>query len=281
MTQDALKLMLCVAMALALTGCQGAETRRHGKVAKVWRQVSREQVLAQKEIPVYTYRVIRTYPHRTDSYTEGLLLHDGVLYEATGRYNESWLVKADLDTAKARRERVLPKRYFGEGVTVHKDRVYQLTYKSNIGFIYDKDTLKPIGSFHYPTQGWGLTTDGKQLIMSNGSAALMFLDPVTLERKRFIIVKDNISEVGFLNELEYVNGEVFANVWQTNLIARIDPKTGKVNGWIDLTGLNPEPKKLKYPYVLNGIAYDRRTRRLLVTGKCWPAIYEIELVPRK
>ena len=159
------------------------------------------------------------------------------------------------------------------------DSIYQLTYKSNVGFIYDKNSFKLKGGFHYPTQGWGLTTNGNELIMSDGSAALLFINPETLKQTRYIIVSDDKSEVGFLNELEYIEGEIYANIWKTDLIVRISPETGKVTGWIDLTGINPDPAKLKYPHVLNGIAYDKKKKRLLITGKCWPEIYEIELVP--
>jgi glutamine cyclotransferase len=207
-------------------------------------------------------------------------MHDGYLFEGTGRYDQSKLLKIDLDTGKVIQQLALGPRYFGEGITIFQDHIFQLTYKSNLGFIYDKDSFDLKKAFHYPTQGWGMTTDGTELIMSDGSAALIFLDPKTLQQKRYITVSDDKSEVGFLNELEYVNGEVYANVWKKNLIARISPKTGKVTGWIDLTGINPDPAKLRYPYVLNGIAYDKKSGHLLITGKCWPELYEILLVPR-
>ena len=260
-------------------GIQNADAKQDGNISGALEQVSREEILSQKKIPVFTYRIQKTYPHNITSYTEGLLMDNGYLFEGTGRYGKSDLFKSNLETGQVFKQRALDPLYFGEGVTIFKDLIFQLTYKSNTGFIYDKESFALKGTFRYPTQGWGLTTDGNELIMSNGSAALVFLDPETFNQKRYIVVSDNKGQVGFLNELEFVNGEVYANVWQTNLIARINPKTGKVTGWIDLTGINPDPEKLKYPDVLNGIAYNPKTKRLIVTGKCWPNLFEIELVP--
>ena len=260
-------------------GIQNADAKQDRNISGVLEQVSREEILSQKKIPVFTYRIQKTYPHNITSYTEGLLMDNGYLFEGTGRYGKSDLFKSNLETGQVFKQRALDPLYFGEGVTIFKDLIFQLTYKSNIGFIYDKESFSLKGTFRYLTQGWGLTTDGNELIMSNGSAALVFLDPETFNQKRYIVVSDNKGQVGFLNELEFVNGEVYANVWQTNLIARINPKTGKVTGWIDLTGINPDPEKLKYPDVLNGIAYNPKTKRLIVTGKCWPNLFEIELVP--
>lgn len=241
-------------------------------------QVTRDRIVEQKDIPLYTYKIIKKYPHHTTSYTEGLEMSGDFLYEGTGLFTKSRLIKQNLRTGDILEGKVLDGRYFGEGITVLGDEIFQLTYLSNTGFVYDKDNLKVKREFQYPAQGWGLTHDGKHLIMSDGSSALIFLDPQTLSVAYYVIVSDNIGRVGFLNELEYVRGAVFANVWQTNFIARVSPKSGKITGWIDLKGLNPDPEKLKYPYVLNGIAYDEKTGRLLVTGKCWPEIFEIELV---
>ena len=266
---------------LGLCGCSAADINQRRKACDDLGQANREEILSQDTIPVFTYKIIKTYPHDVTSYTEGLLMHDGYLYESTGRYGQSRLLKIDLETGEVIQQKKLGPHYFGEGIILFKDQIYQLTYKSNVGFIYDKDSFDLKGFFHYPTQGWGMTTDGNELIMSDGSAALIFLDPKTLSYKRDIIVFDDESEVGFLNELEYVNGEVYANIWQTNLIARISLETGKVTAWIDLTGINPDPAKLKYPYVLNGIAYDNKSGHFLITGKCWPRVYEIALVPIK
>ena len=248
--------------------------------SKVNAQVDRDYVLAQKSVPVFTYKVLRSFPHESSSYTEGLVIDDGLLYEGTGRYGRSSLYRKELSSGAQVKSIDLDDRYFGEGVTVLGDRVYQLTYKSNVGFIYDKTSFQRLGEFSYDAQGWGLTHDGKELIMSNGSAALVFLDPKTLLPTHSLVVSDGRGPIGFLNELEYVDGQIYANVWQTDLIARIDAKTGKVTAWIDLTGLNPDTDLYTYPFVLNGVAYNPATGKLLVTGKCWPSIWEIDLVPR-
>jgi glutamine cyclotransferase len=266
-----------LALAALLTGlCPQAAPADSDTKERV--QVTRARIHGQKETPVYGYRVAKDYPHRSDAYTEGLVMSGGALYEGTGLYTRSRLMKQRLETGALVRQHPLDARYFGEGVTVLGDEVYQLTYLSNVAFVYDRDTLTPKRRLSYPTQGWGLTQDGKELIMSNGSSALLFLDPVTFAIERDVLVADEVGPVGFLNELEYVDGAVYANVWQSDFIARIDPRSGKVTAWIDLTGLNPDPQRLKYPYVLNGIAYNRETGRLLVTGKCWPKVYEIDLV---
>jgi glutamine cyclotransferase len=264
-----------------LFGCYVTNIEQGRKACKNLGQACREEILSQDTIPVFTYKIIRTYPHDFTSYTEGLQIDDGYLYEGTGRYGQSRLLKIDLETGKVIQQKKLSHRYFGEGIVVFQDQIYQLTYKSNVGFIYDKDSFNLKKSFHYPTQGWGMTTDGTDLIMSNGSAALIFLDPKTLQQKKYVIVSDDKSEIGFLNELEYANGEVYANIWQNDLIAKISTNTGKVTAWIDLMGINPDPAKLKYPYVLNGIAYNKKSDHLIIAGKCWPELYEIALVPRE
>ena len=242
-------------------------------------EVTRDRILHQTGIPVFGYKVIRTYPHDTASYTEGLVYLNGAMYEGAGLYGHSMVRKWDLQSGKTLDEVQVDRRYFGEGVTVLGSRIFELTYLGNKGFIYDKDNFKREAEFRYLTQGWGLTHDGSHLIMSDGSSSIQFLDPATLAVTRNIFVTDKVGPVGFLNELEYVEGKLYANVWQTDFIAVIDPGSGNIIGWIDLTGLNPDPKRLVYPLVLNGIAYDTATKHLLVTGKCWPHVYEIELVP--
>ena len=170
-------------------------------------------------------------------------------------------------------ERRIGEHYFGEGVTVLGRTAYELTYIENTGYTYDKDALRPTGSFRFPFQGWGLTNDGRHLIMSNGSSAILFLDPATRGVKRRIFVTDDFGPVGFLNELEFANGKLYANVWQTNFIAIIRPDNGKIIGWIDLTGLNPDPTVLVYPLVLNGIAYDPDSKSFTLMGKEWPMAF--------
>lgn len=242
-------------------------------------QVGRVRVYEQADIPVYQYQILKTYPHDTADYTEALFMHDGYLFEGTGKYGQSRLKKWDLDTGQVLSERDLDDRYFGEGAVVLDGNLYWLTYISNTGFIYGPDDLSPISAFHYPRQGWGLTTDGESLIMSDGSAAVLFINPDGFVVDRYIIVRDAYSEVGFLNELEYVDGDIYANVWQTDFIVRFSAETGMVNGWIDLNDLNPEPKMLVYPHVLNGIAYNGEPGTLLVTGKNWPNLWHVKLVP--
>jgi len=243
-------------------------------------QVTRARVLQQTKIPVYTYTVVASYPHDRTAYTEGLVYLDGAIYEGTGLYGRSGVREWDLRTGRVRHEAKLDPHFFGEGVTVLDSKVFELTYLGNTGFVYDQSTFDRRDSFRFVTQGWGLTNDGKRLIMSDGSSAILFLDPQTREVTGHVFVTDDVGPVGFLNELEYVDGILYANVWQTDFIAMIQPDSGKIVGWIDLTGLNPEPKTLVYPYVLNGIAWRPETKHLLVTGKCWPHLYEIALAPR-
>ncbi len=228
---------------------------------------------------LYTYHVIRTYPHDPAAYTEGLVLVDGVLYEGTGLVGRSSLRRVHLETGTVLQSRSLPEPYFGEGIAVLDGRIFQLTWKSQIGFVYDRETFEQERTFSYATEGWGLTTDGSRLIMSDGTATLHFLDPKTLRETATLQVEDDRGPVTRLNELEYVDGEVWANVWKSNRIVRIDPASGRVTGVIDLTGIL-NPNALLSPVdVLNGIAYDAAGDRLFVTGKLWPWLFEIEIVP--
>lgn len=229
--------------------------------------------------PVYDYEVVAEYPHDPAAFTQGLVYEDGVLVEGTGLRGRSSLREVDLETGQVLQSIQLPEQYFGEGVAVLGDRIYQLTWQENTGFVYDRDTFELVGGFTYPMEGWGLTDDGKQLIMSDGTSTLYFLDPETLEIIGSVPVTDTGRPVIRLNELEYVEGEVFANVWQTDWIVRIDPQTGQVLGWIDLAGLLPAEDRQQPVDVLNGIAYDDQMDRLFVTGKWWPKLFQIELVP--
>lgn len=244
-------------------------------------QVGHERIYADPDVPVFRYEVLKTYPHDTADYTEALFFHDGHLYEGTGRYGQSWLKIWDLETGAVIRQHDLDDRYFGEGAIVVGETLFHLTYISNVGFTYDPATLERLTTFKYPTQGWGLTTDGTHLIMSNGSSGILFLDPETFAIERVITVEDAFGSVGFLNELEYVDGAIYANVWQTDTIVRFSAETGRVTGWVDLSGLNPDPEKLVYPLVLNGIAYTGEPGTLVVTGKQWPSLWHIRLVPAR
>ncbi len=231
--------------------------------------------------PEYGYRVVHTYPHDKTAFTEGLFYLDGYLYEGTGEPGRSFVRKETLETGKVVQSTAIPPELFGEGIVAWKDRLYELTWQTQIGFAYDLKTLKPFAKFTYPGEGWALTHDETRLIMSDGTPDLRFLDPMTLKELGRIKVTDEGRPVSNLNELEYVKGEVYANIWQTNRIARIDPKSGKVVGWIDLTGLLPAAETPPgNDGVLNGIAYDARRDRLFVTGKMWPRLFEIKLVPK-
>jgi glutamine cyclotransferase len=227
--------------------------------------------------PLIPYTVTRSFPHATDAYCQGLVWHDGFLYEGTGNYGSSALRKVEIATGRVLQEHRLEDRYFGEGVTIWKDRIIQLTWKRRVAFVYDLKTFQPLRQFSYRGQGWGLTHDGHHLIMSDGTATLRFLDPETFEVQRQLTVTDGNSLVTELNELEYVEGNIYANVWMSDRIARISPTTGQVLGWLDLSQLYPRSQRPHHDAVLNGIAYDPQQRRLLVTGKNWPRIFELEL----
>jgi glutamine cyclotransferase len=229
----------------------------------------------QPVAPVATVNVIRGFPHDTAAYTQGLVWHEGFLYESTGREGRSSLRKVELETGKVLRKVDVAKQYFAEGLVLFGGRLYQLTWQNQMGFVYDLESFAQVGTFPYQGEGWGLATDGRSLILSDGSNQLRFLDPRTYAEQRTVNVMDGSEYVNDLNELEWVKGEVWANVWHTNRIARIDPQTGKVKAWVDLTGVmapQPDPEA-----VLNGIAYDEPHDRLFVTGKLWPTLFEISV----
>ena len=226
-----------------------------------------------------SYRVIHTYPHDQQAFTQGLIYLDGHLYESTGIQGKSSLREEDLETGRILRFQEVPDKYFAEGLTDWGDTLIQLTWQSHIAFVYDRATFRFLRSFNYDGEGWGLTHDARSLILSDGSADLRFLDPSTFRVTRTITVKDQGKPVTQLNELEYIHGEVYANIWHSDRIARISPATGQVLGWIDLTGILPAGEHSTAEAVLNGIAYDAAHNRLFVTGKLWPKIFEIEVVP--
>ena len=224
--------------------------------------------------PIYTYRIVRTYPHDPAAFTEGLVYTDGIFYEGTGLYGRSRCAGLHVETGQVLQSVDLAPKYFGEGVAMVDAALIQLTWHEHTAFTYDRHSFAATGQFTYTTEGWGLTYDGHSLIMSDGSNTLYFRDPVTFEETGRVQVFDGATQVNLLNELEFIEGEVYANVWLTDRIARIDPQTGRVTAWIDLTGLKPPQTD-----ELNGIAYDAEQDRLFVTGKMWPYLYEIELVP--
>ncbi len=229
----------------------------------------------------YTYTVVATYPHDPEAFTQGLLfLGNGQLLEGTGQPGRSSLRRVDLATGNVLKRVNLPAPYFGEGIAVIRDRIYQLTWQHQKGFIYDLATLSPIRDFAYTGEGWGLTTDGHSLILSDGTATIRFINPETFAVTRSINVTLDGRPIPQLNELEFIDGEIYANIWQTHTIVRIDPATGRVTGVIDLTGILPVSERTPQTDVLNGIAYDPATKRLFVTGKNWPHLFEIKLLPK-
>jgi glutamine cyclotransferase len=234
---------------------------------------------APQKTPRFTFRIVHRYPHDRQAFTQGLAYFEGHLYEGTGLNGSSSLRLVELETGEVVRIHYLPERYFGEGIALYKDSIIQLTWQSNLGFVYDRKSFKQLREFPYSTEGWGITYDGERLIVSDGSANLYFWDPDTLRETGRIEVRDRGKPVLELNELEYVRGEIFANVWKEDTIARIDPASGNVTGWIDLEGLRAYIDPGQSAEVLNGIAYDAENGRLFVTGKWWPNLFEITLVP--
>ncbi|KAA6460165.1 glutaminyl-peptide cyclotransferase [Acidobacteria bacterium AB60] len=223
------------------------------------------------------YRVVHSYPHDAQAFTQGLVFADGHLYESTGRVGHSSLRMVDLETGRVLQEVPVPQPYFAEGLAAWGSTLVQLTWQSQVAFVYDRFSFRELHTEKYPGEGWGLTTDGKALILSDGTAQLRFLDPETFRELRRVTVTDHGRPVLYLNELEMVKGEVYANVWHSDRIARISPATGKVLGWIDLSGLLPRSQRTDPEAVLNGIAYDAAHDRLFVTGKLWPRLFEIEI----
>jgi glutamine cyclotransferase len=244
-----------------------------GAITLFWLNDSTENPLPVR----YTYDIVAVYPHDKNAFTQGLVFENGVLYESTGLYNHSTLRRVELETGKILQLYALPNQFFGEGITIFNDKIIQLTWQSNKGFVYDKNSFDLLQEFDYHTEGWGLTYDGNQLIMSDGAATLHFLDPETFEKTGQVEVCDNVP-VTKLNELEYIRGEVYANIWKEDKIAIINPQIGQVKGWIDLSGFQ-DLENRDASNVLNGIAYDAQEDRLFVTGKRWSQLFQIKLVP--
>ncbi len=237
---------------------------------------------AAQDVPaLYGYRIVNVYPHDPQAFTQGLIYRDGFLFESTGRYGLSFLRKVGLETGEVVQEQPIDVQYWGEGLADWDGRLIQLTWRSNVGFVYDLASFNLQDTFQYSGEGWGLTDDGTQLILSDGSDTLRLLDPASFQERGRLSVRDGSVSVRDLNELEYVQGEIYANVWHTDRIARISPESGRVVGWIDLTNLLSPVYQLDDPEaVLNGIAFDAENDRLFVTGKLWPRLFEIELVRR-
>ena len=237
-----------------------------------------ETILAQrKPAPVQSYKVIATFPHDTSSFTQGLVFaSDGQLYESTGLEGESTLRRVDIATGQTLQKIDVPSQYFAEGLAMVGDELLQLTWRHKLGFVYDRKTFKQKRTFSYKTEGWGIAYDGtSSLVMSDGSDTLTFLDPKTLAVTKTLRVQEAGRPVGNLNELEWIEGEIWANIWMTDRIVRVSPNTGEVNAWIDLSSLYPASQRMPPADVMNGIAYDKATRRIYITGKKWPRLYQI------
>ena len=227
--------------------------------------------------PVAHYRVVHVFPHDPEAFTQGLVYLDGFLYEGTGLNDRSSIRKVRLENGEVLQIHRLDSQYFGEGIAIFDNSLFELTWQAEIGFVYDRNSFQRTGTFSYKGEGWGLTQDGRRLVMSDGTSYLRFVDPATRKELSRVQVRDGGRPVERLNELEYVKGEVLANVWQTDRVARISPKTGQVLGWIDLSGLLTS-REAQTVDVLNGIAYDAQQDRLFVTGKLWPKLFEIKVV---
>jgi glutamine cyclotransferase len=246
-----------------------------GTVANLPRETSGKQ-----PVPVYGYEVVHAWPHDANAFTQGLVFQDGKLLESTGQEGHSSLRRVELETGKVLQKVDVPEPYFAEGITLLKGKIYQLTWQHQLGFIYDAWTFEQVGKFNYQGEGWGLANDGQSLILSDGSDQIRFLDPANFQVQRTIAVIDGRTRVIEINELEYIHGEIYANIWHADRIARIDPQTGRVVGWINLAGLLKSGEVQDEEAVLNGIAYDEAGDRLFVTGKLWPKLFEIRVVKK-
>lgn len=271
-----MKRILCpiAFLAVSLTACQE-------KPSEVQRLEEAPEVPDWKAHPMLGYEVIREFPHDAEAFTQGLLLSQGQWIESTGGYGTSGIRRVEKETGKVLMKTDLTAEFFGEGTAEMDGKIYQLTWQSQQGFVFDAKTLRKLGDFKYQGEGWGLTNDASSLIMSNGSDRLRYIDPKTFHVWRELQVSIGGKPVTQLNELEFIEGEIYANVWHTDRIVRINPKDGNVVGVIDLTGIDAKEERRDREHVLNGIAYDPKTGEMFVTGKCWPKIYQIRLVPKK
>lgn len=248
------------------------------KDGKLQNPIARFLIFYSDVVPkINRYRVINSYPHDKHAFTQGLFYDNGSLYESTGQETESSLREVEIATGKVLRQLNLESSLFGEGITLYKDRIFQVTWRSKVGFIYEKETFRQINKIYYPTEGWGLTTVGDKIVMSDGTNILYFYEPELFTVTSKIEVYDNEKKVDSLNELEYIDGEIWANIWMKDQIARIDPSSGKVIAYIDLQGLLPQNERSSDTEVLNGIAYDKEGGKIFVTGKRWPKLFEIKI----
>lgn len=270
------KTLFCVASLLAFAACKSGDA-----VSSQAQTQQPTQMTAPARVPTYTYEVVNTYPHDPNAFTQGLVFHQGLLYESTGLNGASSLRRVELETGRVLKKIDVPAVYFAEGLALFNGRLHQLTWQNQQGFVYDLDSFNMIRSFSYTGEGWGLTHDERSLILSDGTNRIRFLNPDTFEVQRVIAVQDNGREINQLNELEYIKGEIYANIWYSDRVARIDPQSGRVTAWINLSGLLSPEDHARPVDVLNGIAHDPASDRLFVTGKLWPKLFEIRLKQRR
>jgi len=260
--------LLALALFLAFSACNTPANSDGPKV---------ETPANNAVVPKYGYQILNIWPHDSNAFTQGLILVDGKLLESTGQIGSSSLRQVELETGKILKKVNVPMPFFAEGIAVLNGKIYQLTWQHGLGFIYDLRSLERVGDFKYQGEGWGLTTDGTSLIMSDGTNRLRFMDPSSFRVTKTFNVVDGTTPINHLNELEFVQGEIYANIWHDNRIAVIDPQNGRLKAWIDLTGLIPQGELQDEEAVLNGIAYDQASNRLFVTGKLWPRLFEIRV----
>ena len=270
-----MKYYLALASIIFLAACNGGDKEKTSEAI--------DTTLQHKDAPLIGYNIVNIYPHDTTAYTQGLQLYNGKLYEGTGDYEKSALLITDLKTGKEEKKHSIgTDKIFGEGITIFKGKIYQLTWQSHVVYVYELGNIdKPIKTFNWPYEGWGITNNGSDLIVSDGSANLYFVDPATFKVKSTVAVTEDGRPIDSINELEYIDGFVFANVYQSEFIVKVDPSSGHVAGTIDLPGLREKyfPKEIipERTDVLNGIAYDSTTKKLFITGKRWPKLFEIKL----
>ncbi len=273
-----LSLLLFLIISLGTSGCRSEPGTNAASVNVPGNANSAAATTPAPAKPkTYGYEVVNSWPHDTKAFTQGLVFHDGALLESTGQNGLSTLRRVELKTGKVLKKVDVPAQYFAEGVTLLGGKIYQLTWQHGRGFIYDPENFQRVGEFRYDGEGWGLTQDGESLILSDGTSQIRFIDPETFQLRRTLSVRDGGQPLREINELEYVKGEIWANVWHKDMVARIDPRTGGVVGWIDLKGLLAPGEAGDPEAVLNGIAYDEAGDRLFVTGKLWPKLFEIRL----
>jgi glutaminyl-peptide cyclotransferase len=275
--RQARNVALWLSLVAAVAGCRYGAGASHEQSRT--RSVPKREgpAIPVREVPFYTYEVVNRYPHDAGAYTQGLVYHEGALFESTGLYGSSSLRKVELETGQVVRKVDLPPQYFGEGLALFDGRAIQLTWQTQLGFVYDQSSFEVQRTFGYAGEGWGLAQDGESLIMSDGTDQIRFFDPETFQTRRAVSVTYDGRPVRQLNELEYIAGEIYANVYLTDRIARIDPQSGRVTAWVDLAGLLAPEDRRGQVDVLNGIAYDAGGDRLFVTGKLWPKLFEVKL----